>query len=360
MDLKKVDLYTNFQIASFGKIEMTKLEEVLNKAGHSHDTFTKLLRTKIDIEKELKLRTKSILPDHSNGILVIDDFIIKKPYTKESELNSYYFDNSEKKIIKGINVINFLYVDHNNEKMQIPVAFKPMIKDEIYEKKFIRKIRSSFTKNEVTRDIVGTLIKDQKLKVSHIVGDSWFASSENMEHFGDILEQKFLFAIKSNRNFAFKKDDKISGKFLKIKDSNIKTGDSHRVFLKGYNKPLRLIGLYVKNGTNVDSAKGYLITNDMETSTEALIEIYQKRWKIEEFHKSLKQNLNIEHSPTKIPRTQINHIFFTILAFIELEKIRVGFGNNHFHIIRSLYINATKTAFSEFQSLQKQLLLMSS
>ena len=48
-----------------------------------------------------------------------------------------------------------------------------------------------------------------------------------MEHFGDILGQNFLFAIKSNRNVAFKKDDKINGKFLKIKDLNIKTGDSH-------------------------------------------------------------------------------------------------------------------------------------
>ena len=56
----------------------------------------------------------------------------------------------------------------------------------------------------------------------------------------------------------------------------------------------------------------------METWTEALIEIYQKRWKIEEFHKSLKQNLNIEHSTKKIPTNQINHMFVTILAFIEL------------------------------------------
>jgi IS4 transposase len=180
-----------------------------------------------------------------------------------------------------------------------------------------------------------------------------------MEHFGDILGHNFLFAIKSNRNIAFKKDDKISGKFSKIKDLNIQTGDSHQVFIKGYNNPLRLIGLYVKNGTNFDSAKGFLITNDMETSTEALIEIYQKRWKVEEFHKSLKQNLNIEHSPTKVITTQINHIFFTILAFIELEKMRVGLGQNHFSIIRGLYINATKQAFTEITSLKKQALFVS-
>jgi hypothetical protein len=75
-----------------------------------------------------------------------------------------------KRVIKGINIINFLYVDKDSNKMQIPVAFKPMIKDEISEENFKEVRRSSFTKNEVTRDIVGKLIKEQKLKVSHIVG----------------------------------------------------------------------------------------------------------------------------------------------------------------------------------------------
>ena len=152
--------------------------------------------------------------------MVIDDFIIKKPYTKESELNSYYYDNSEKRIIKGINTINFLYVDKDSNGMQIPVAFKSMIKDEIYEDykdNYKEKRKSSRTKNEVTRDIVGKLIIEQKLKISHIVGDSWFASNENMEHFGDILGQNFLFAIKSNRSIALKKMIKLMGSFIKLK-----------------------------------------------------------------------------------------------------------------------------------------------
>ncbi|MBD3843331.1 MAG: transposase [Campylobacterales bacterium] len=339
---------------------MTKLANILNRAGYSHDIFTKLLRKEIDIEQELRLRIKPMLEKSYDGILILDDFLIKKPYTKESELNSYYYDNSEKRIIRGINVINFLYVDKNRDNMQIPVAFKPMIKDEIYEENGKEKRKSSLTKNEVARDIVGKLIVEQKLKVSHIVGDSWFASNENMEYFGNKLGQNFLFAVKSNRNIAFKKDDKINGKFLKIKDSGIKAGESHQVYLKGYNHPLRLIGLYVKNGMNSNSVKKYLITNDLENSVEALIEIYQKRWKVEEFHKTLKQNLNIEKSPTKVTTTQVNHIFFSMLAFIELEKLRVGLNKNHYSIIQSLYINATKQAFSELYSLKKQVLSISS
>ena len=40
-------------------------------------------------------------------------------------------------------------------------------------------------------------------------------------------------------------------------------------------------------------------TKLLRNNIKALIEIYQKRWTVKEFHKSLKQNLNIEQSPTK-------------------------------------------------------------
>jgi hypothetical protein len=46
-------------------------------------------------------------------------------------------------------------------------------------------------------------------------------------------------------------------------------------------------------------------------------------------------------------------MFLTFLAFIELEKMRVGLNQNHFSIIRSLYINTTKQAFSETTTLKK-------
>jgi hypothetical protein len=53
-------------------------------------------------------------------------------------------------------------------------------------------------------------------------------------------------------------------------------------------------------------------------------------------------------------------MFLTFLAFIELEKMRIELNKNHFSIIRSLYINATKQAFSKIITLKKQVILMSS
>jgi len=49
---KLIDLYTDFEIASFENIEMTKLSKTLGK-GFSHDIFTKMLSKEVDVEFEL-------------------------------------------------------------------------------------------------------------------------------------------------------------------------------------------------------------------------------------------------------------------------------------------------------------------
>ena len=70
--------------------------------------------------------------------------------------------------------------------------------------------------------------------------------------------------------------------------------------------------------------------------------IYQKRWKIEEYHKSLKQNTSMGKSPTKTIDTQANHFFSSILAYIKLEKITRQLGIGHFRLKAQLYLRGLK------------------
>ena len=84
-----------------------------------------------------------------------------------------------------------------------------------------------------------------------------------------------------------------------------------------------------------------------------LSEIYQKRWRVEEFHKSLKQNLKIERSPTKIPSTQLNHIFITYLSFIKLENLRTQFNTNHYALKEQLYLSALQESMKKLNLMEK-------
>ncbi|QGP56286.1 hypothetical protein PsalMR5_03768 [Piscirickettsia salmonis] len=52
-----------------------------------------------------------------------------------------------------------------------------------------------------------------------------------------------------------------------------------------------------------------IVTNDLSIDGQPILDTYKKRWSIEEFHKSVKQNSSFEKSPTRIVTSQLNHIY---------------------------------------------------
>ena len=103
--------------------------------------------------------------------------------------------------------------------------------------------------------------------------------------------------------------------------------------------------------TNEDGSESllYLASSDLSLSAASLRAIYQKRWKVEEYHKSLKSNASFAKSPTKLPHTQSNHFFASIVAFIKLEAYRASTRLNHFALRGKLYQTALASAFRQLQ-----------
>lgn len=63
-------------------------------------------------------------------------------------------------------------------------------------------------------------------------------------------------------------------------------------YLKGMGMPIKLT---CQVFTNEDGSSGvlYLATNDLALGYADITTIYQKRWKVEEYHKSIKSNLGL-------------------------------------------------------------------
>jgi hypothetical protein len=108
--------------------------------------------------------------------------------------------------------------------------------------------------------------------------------------------------------------------------------------------------------TNKDGSTGvlYLVSNNNELSYFQQTAIYQARWKVEEFHKSAKQNASLAKSPSKYEVTQSNHIFCSMISVCKLELLKIKHGKNHFAIKSQLYMKAIKAAFEELQFLKSQ------
>jgi len=83
----------------------------------------------------------------------------------------------------------------------------------------------------------------------------------------------------------------------------------------------------------------------------------QKRCCFIIYHKSIKQNASLEKSPTKVTRSQKNHIFASIVAYCKLEFLKQTTSLNHFALKYKLLIKANQSAFQELQKLRERPML---
>jgi len=133
-----------------------------------------------------------------------------------------------------------------------------------------------------------------------------------------------------------------------VKSLELEEGVVYKAWLKGPAFPVQLLKKVFKN-ENGTTGTLYLVSNDMHCSAERLYEVYQKRWRIEEYHKSIKQNASLEKSPTKVVRSQKNHIFASVIAYCKLEFLKTKTSLSHFGMKYMLLMKANRAAFLELE-----------
>ena len=349
MDKNLLDLYTDFLISSEGNRTATGLSAMLDGAV-SHDKITRFLSEEDYDSKTLWQQVKPTVRrvESDEGVLIFDDTIEAKPHTDENDVVCWHFDHAQGRNVKGINILSALirYGD-----TALPVAFEVVRKDQEFEdpKTGKKKRRSRQTKNEMFRAMVQTCIRNC-LKFKYVLADSWFASKENMAWIHRKKKQ-FIFALKSNRTIALSHAEKLRGQFKSVSSIELENGEAVQVYIQGLAFPVLLVKQVF---TNKDGSTGvlFLVCSDLALDSRRITEIYQKRWRIEEYHKSIKSNTGLAKSPTRTVRTQCNHIFACICAYIKLECLSLTQNLNHFALKNKLLIKANQAAFQELRKLR--------
>jgi hypothetical protein len=344
------ELYSDYLISSFNQVTATGLSSAL-KGNVSHDQVTRFLSGEEMTNKQLWLSVKPVLRQHEeeDGVVIFDDTIEEKPHTKESELVCWHHDHTKNRSVKGINLLNCVYHGGN---VTLPIGFdvikKPIEFCEIKTKK--KKRKATITKNELLRKQLKNCQQNQ-LKYKYVLTDSWFASQENMDFIRVELDKHFIMALKSNRKVALTLEDKKQGHFARIDELEWSEQNPKLVWLKGVEYPVLL---HRQIFTNKDGSTGilYLACSDLNCDGNAIETIYQKRWKVEVFHKTLKSNTGLAKSPTKCIKTQCNHIFMSIYAAFQLECLKIKHKVNHFALRSRIYIKALQEAMTELQLLK--------
>ena len=343
-----LDLYTDYLISNSGLATATGLS-AMTDGEVSHDQITRFL-SKGDFDsrtlwKKVKPTVREVESDDS--CVIFDDTIVEKKWTDESDVICWHYDHTKGRNVKGVNLLNMIY---HSKNISIPIGFEVIHKYAYCDiETREQKRKASVTKNELMRNLLQIALHN-RIPFRYVLMDVWFAAKENFEY---IVKKKkeFIAGVKSNRYFATSIEDKLQGKFQRVDALELEDKEAVRGYLKGYDKEVLLVRRVF---TNKDGSTGILslICSDTSLDGDSVATIYEKRWKVEEYHKSLKSNAALGKSPTKTIRTQINHIFLSIMAVFKLECLKIKHHLNHFALKAKLLIRANQIAFAELQRLK--------
>ncbi len=349
VDQTMLDLYADYLISSFSLTTATGMSAMLDQAI-CHDDITRFLSNREYTNKDLWKLVKPVIRDieTDDGVLVLDDTIEEKPYTDENDIIAWHFDHTFGRNVKGVNIVNMLY---HNDRGTVPLGMTIVKKNVHFTDPKTGKPRrkSALTKNEIVRGLIGTTVTNQ-VRWKYALADSWFSSQENME-FVVGYGRHFIFALKSNRTLATSLEHKKRGVFTAVGSLAWERDEVKTVYLKGMAMPVAVARQAFRNE---DGSTGilYLATSDLTLSYTNITTIYQKRWSVEEYHKSVKSNLGLNKSPTKTVTTQSNHFFAVAYAYHRLERLARTTNLNQFALKTKLYVRALQSARLELEQLK--------
>lgn len=349
-DKQLLDIYSDYLISAFGLTTATGLSSLL-EGQISHDRIQRFLasekRASNDLWSVVKPHIRAI--QQEDGVLIVDDSIAEKPFTDENDIICWHYDHTTGGMTKGINFLTTLY---HASGTSLPVGFTVVAKTDYYidKKDGKQKRRSPVGKNDSYRAMLQQAVTN-RLPFRYVLNDVWFASAENMEFVKQTLTKDFVMPLKANRKIAMSVEDKQQGRYVSLASLELEPQATREIYLEGVDFPLLLVKQVFVNG---DGSTGllYLVTSDLTLTYDAITALYRKRWNVEPYHKSLKQNASLERSPTHTVTTQTNHFFAALCGYIKLELLKGSTKLTHFAIKAKLYTRALQMAFEALRELQ--------
>jgi len=304
------ELYCQFLIAAQGNFAATNLSSHLQ--GTAHDAITRFLsRTKLT--PKILWEYAQPFVDLHQGYLVVDDTVLDHFYGEKISLARWQYSGTHHRVVRGIGLTTLLWAGTAGE--HIPADFR------IYAPE-----ADGATKNQHTREMLRQA-SDRGFQPKMVVLDSWYSAVDTLHLIGD-LGWKFVSGLKGNR-VVFTKKENGRMKRWAIEDLEIPS-EGRIVHLKDFG-PVRVFLLVAPDG------KGdYYATNNLDLTLVDIREAAARRWKIEEFHRGLKQTTGVEMCQARTARSQRTHIFCSILSFLALEKKRLEEGTTWYESKRRI------------------------
>lgn len=247
--------------------------------------------------------------DRKGGYLILDDSTLDKPYGPKIELVSRHWSGKHRAVVQGINLVTLLWTD--GEK-SLPIDFR------IYHK-----VTDAKTKNDHFSDMLKKA-HERGFQPKRVLFDSWYASVANLKLIRN-LGWTFLTRLKSNRIISLGPKVYFNVGLLLIKENEP---------IKAHLPKFGFIWLFRTVSKNGDAE--YWMTNDLEMEPTEREELARIGFRIENYHRAIKQECCVERCQARRADIQRVHIGLAIRAFVRLEFHRIKLGLSYWELGRKI------------------------
>ncbi|MCW5221328.1 transposase [Verminephrobacter aporrectodeae subsp. tuberculatae] len=287
----------------------------------SHDAINRYLQNDDVTPGDVWKQAKGVIETSPDGFLVFDDSVSDKNHSHKMELVRLQYSGNEHRLIKGIGIVNCLYVDPQTKRYWI-------IDWRVYEPDIDAKSKLTHMK-----EMFDDALNIKKLPFRVVLMDSWYATKDLMLHVH--REGKIFYCpLKSNR-----KVDDSGGKqpyqaVSKLQWNQQEAAHGKLIKIHGFPGATKVKLFRVAITTNRTE---WIVTNDLDqASTDNAKAICGIRWKIEQYHREVKQTLGIEKCQCRSAKAQRNHIGCVILAWNYMSTLAKKLKTNIYNLKKGM------------------------
>lgn len=257
----------------------------------AHDAYTRLLHR---LEPDSEALWQEVRPEvrRGAGLLVLDDSVLDKPYARKMELVHHMWSGKHHRVVKGIDLLTLLWTDGDRH---LPCDYR------IYDKP-----NDAKTKNDHFGDLLRAA-KDRGFAPECVLFDGWYSSLDNLKQLRAI-GWHWLTRLKSNRRVN---PDRTG---LRGVGACEVAATGTVVHLEGYGL-IKVFRIVAKDG-----ATEHWATSDLRMGELERLRLADASWRIEEYHRGLKQVTNVERCQCRKAVAQRGHIGLALRAFSVVEK----------------------------------------
>lgn len=270
----------------------------------SHDRLNRLMRENKLSPVELRRLVRPELVLSENGYVLFDDTVLDKSHSFAIELVRRQWSGNAKQVIKGIGVVTCVYVNPDIDRFWV-------IDYRVYDPE-----RDGRSKLDHLLEMWRTIVHVERLPFRTVLMDSWYATMSVMKEV-EKAGKIYYCPLKSNRQVTETPDDPYQRvDALTWRTEELETGKTVHLkkFPKGHQVKLFRLALSTQRTE-------YVVTNDhSQDSAAATREESAIRWKIEQFHREVKQVTGLQACQCRSQRAQRNHIACAMLVWLRLNQ----------------------------------------